>query len=325
MLLAALFLVGTTAVPVAAQTRLEFTEIHMAMSVRIVVYAQDGPDAREAVRAAFRRVVELEDILSHFRPQSELRRLEAAAPGEWVRVGPELLHVLGVALGVAEATGGAFDPTVGPLVELWREAREAGRSPAPEELDAARARTGWHRVELDTTLSAARLTRSGIRFDLGGAAKGYILEAALSELSARGFPRALVEAGGDLVVGEPPPGRPGWRVAVPGADPELAERASRLTGAALATSGADARHLEVEGVRHTHIIDPRTGLGVTHGYTAHVIAADAATADALATALSVLGPEGLALVRQRFPGVQASVLGPAPGRLGRACPTPDGG
>lgn len=309
-LLLALSLLGTNAPTLGAQVRLEFTEVHMAMPLRIVVYAEDRAQARQAVRAAFRRVVKLEDILSHFRPQSELRRLEAAPAREWVEVSPELFGVLVRGLEVARATEGGFDPTVGPLVELWRGARASGRLPDVEAIESARARTGWCHMELDRARNTVRLAKSGMRLDLGGVAKGYILESALSVLTEHGFPRALVEAGGDVVVGEAPPGRPGWHVEVGASGSALAERASGLTHAALATSGAEAQYMEVDGTRYSHVIDPRTGLGVTTPYVAHVIAGDAGTADALATALTVLGPEGVAAIRERFPGVMASVHPP---------------
>ena len=129
-----------------------------------------------------------------------------------------------------------------------------------------------------------------MRLDLGGIAKGYILQQALGAMVPLGVTQALVEAGGDIVVGDAPPGRDGWRIDVAGSDAVFAARAARLTNAALATSGPTAQFVEIDGVRYSHVVDPRTGMGLTNGVTARVIARDGATADALATALTVAGP-----------------------------------
>jgi FAD:protein FMN transferase len=312
-------------VPVRQDLRHEYTAVHMDMPVRIVLYAPAGV-AAAAARSAFDRIAALEDILSDYRPQSELRRLEQRA-GEWVPVSEELFAVLERALFVARLSGGAYDPTVAPLVELWREARRTGRMPHAAALDAARARVGWQRVELDSARSAVRL-HAGTRLDVGGIAKGWVLQDALRVLREHGAARALVEAGGDIVVGAAPPGRSGWRIDVPGSAGDgdahapsaaggdhadgpgaFAARAAALVNAALATSGDAAQFVDIDGVRYSHVVDPRTGIGVTHRRTVHVIAADAALADALATALGVLGVEAAARVLAAFPDVVIRAAG----------------
>jgi thiamine biosynthesis lipoprotein len=282
-------LLGIGATPLAAQVRHEYSEVHMGMAVRIVLHAPDDRAARAGARAAFDRIATLERILTDYRPQSELRRLQERTR-QWVPVSAELFAVLDRALDLARATDGAFDPTVGPLVGLWRAARTSGRLPGPAPLDSARALVGWRHLALDTTRRAARLALPGMRLDLGAVAKGFILQDALRVLRERGLRSALLEAGGDIVVGDAPPGRDGWRIETPGADHAFAARAAALVNAALATSGPAAQFVEIEGVRYSHVVDPRTGLGLTNGITARVIAPDAATADALATAFSVLGP-----------------------------------
>jgi thiamine biosynthesis lipoprotein len=141
-----------------------------------------------------------------------------------------------------------------------------------------------------------------MRLDLGGIAKGYILEAALHSLRERGTQAALIEAGGDIVVGAPPPGKTGWRIDVPGAGRAFATRAAALRHTALATSGATFQYLERNGTRYSHIIDPRTGLAVTRPILVRVIANDAAVADAIATALSV-DPTAADRLKHHFPDV----------------------
>jgi thiamine biosynthesis lipoprotein len=278
----------------------------MGMPVRIRLYAANGRTAESAARAAFARIAALDQMMSDYRPDSELTRLDEAGDA-WSVASPELFSVLRRAVEIARATDGAFDPTVGPLVRIWREARVTGRMPDRPMLDAARARVGWHRIAFDVPRRAIRLELPGMQLDLGGIAKGFILQEALTSLRAQGVRRALVEAGGDIVVGDAPPGRQGWRIDAAGARPEFIERAERLANAALATSGPTAQFLEIDGVRYSHVIDPRTGVGLTNQVTARVIAPDGATADALATALTVLGKEGAAKVLPRFPHVVASI------------------
>jgi thiamine biosynthesis lipoprotein len=211
------------------------------------------------------------------------------------------------AVAIARASDGAFDPTIGPLVAIWRVARQSKALPDPAELARARTLVGWRLLQLDPANQTIRLNKRGMRLDLGGIAKGYILQEAIATLRTHGTPRAMVEAGGDIVAGEPPPDRTGWRIDVPGTSVEFRARATALTNAALSTSGATAQFVVIDGTRYSHIVDPRTGLGVTNGFLAHVIAADAATADAIATALTVLGVEGSRGLLPQFPGVLASV------------------
>lgn len=278
----------------------------MGMPVRIVLHADTKDVAERAARAAFERVARLDAMLSDYRPDSELNQLSATS-GEWTPVSTDLLVVLARARQIAEHSDGAFDPTVGPLTALWRETRKTGRLPTPAAVEDARARVGWRLLSLDLTNQAVRLDRSGMRLDLGGIAKGYILQEALRVLTAQGTPRAMLEAGGDIVVGDAPPGKPGWSIDVPGAWPVFVKRASELTHAALATSGSTSQFVLIDGVRHSHVIDPRTGLSVTHDLTTSVIAGDGATADALATAIGVLGSAKAASVLSKYPDATAAM------------------
>jgi thiamine biosynthesis lipoprotein len=290
----------------SAPGRYEFTEVHMAIPVRVVLYADADSIARPAARAAFARIAALDNMMSDYRPQSEVRRLESR-PGEWQVVSPELFAVVARAIHVARVTDGAFDPTVGPVVAVWREARRSGRLPPPARLDSAKRLVGWRRVGLDSARQAVNLG-SGIRLDLGGIAKGYIIQEALDILRSRGVPKALIEAGGDIVVGDAPPGTSGWTIDAPDASPAMAAALAAITNSSIATSGPAAQYVIIDDIRYSHVVDPRTGKALTTGRTARVVARDGATADALATALTVLGAEaGRALVARLFPGVRAEV------------------
>ena len=279
----------------------------MGVEVRIALYAPDDARARAAARVAFDRVAGLENIMSDYRPKSEIRRL-TETPDEWVPVSDDLFRVLSRAVDVASATDGAFDPTIGPLVVLWREARRLHRLPADSALDAARTLVDWRRITLDTAGQRVRIHGAGVRLDLGGIAKGDAVQQAVFALRSAGIASALVEAGGDIAVGDAPPGQPGWRIDVPGGDSLVRARASAISNAVVSTSGPGFQFLELGGVRYSHVVDPRTGIGLTSAAQATVIASDGALADALSTALTALGAGGAKLLMHRYPGVIACVV-----------------
>jgi len=190
-----------------------------------------------------------------------------------------------------------------PVVQLWRRARRTVQLPDPARLAAARQLVGIRHLTLDAGQSPrlrAGLARPGMRIDLGGIAKGYAAQEALGELARQGVPRALVAIGGDIAVGEPPPGENGWRIDVAplaGQKGPLAgtkwkpELQLSLRNAAVSTSGDAEQAVVINGVRYSHIVDPRTGIGLRGQRSVTVVAGHGATADALATTLCILGPE----------------------------------
>jgi len=291
--------------------RFEFTRPEMGVPFRIVLYAPNVADAEAAAIAAFARIEQLNDILSDYDTDSELSRLSrTAGEGRAVPVNEDLWFVLTHSQEMAARSDGAFDITVGPVMNLWRKARREKKLPRPDSLTNARAAVGWRKLELDTRQQTAMLLVPDMKLDLGGIAKGYALDEALKTLRARGVTRALVTGGGDMVAGEPPPGQKGWRIEVAPLDVTNAPPARfvSLRNAALATSGDVFQHVEIDRRRYSHIVDPRTGLGLTDHSLVTVIARDGTTADALATAVSVLGPElGLKLI-ESTPGAAALLV-----------------
>lgn len=271
----------------------------------ITVYAPDQATAERACSAAFERIAELEQMMSDYRPDSELMRLCAKAGGPPVRVSEELYFVLKRAVELSRRTEGAFDVTVGPLVQLWRRARRTGQFPTEEELQEAKGRVGYEKMVLNDAQRTVQLLVPGMRLDLGGIAKGYALDQALRVLQRYGIRRALLEAGGDIVAGLAPPGTAGWRIGVANASPE--RRWVYLALGAISSSGDTEQYVEYQGKRYSHIIDPRTGWGVSTRVAATVIARDGITSDSLATALCVLGKErGMRLIRA-VPGARAYI------------------
>lgn len=303
---AALVLLALASSSPAAQ-RFEFEEPHMGTLVRLVLFAPDPRVASAAARAALDRVGELDAALSDYRDSSEVSRLGRAAGGPPVRVGPDLFAVLERAQDVGRRSGGAFDVTVGPLVRLWRRTLRTGDWPDPARRAEALSCVGIDKMHLDPVERTVRLDRAGMRIDLGGIAKGYAGDQALRVLRARQVSSALIAVGGDVVAGDAPPGEGGWVVAVEPDDETGARESLLLRRAAVSTSGDREQWVERDGVRYSHILDPRTGIGLSGRRRATVVAAEGVTADSLATAACVLGiPEAVALV-ESTPGAEAIV------------------
>lgn len=275
----------------------------MGVQARVVVYASDAAEADRAIALAFHRLDELEQVMSDYRPDSELMRLCARAGSGPIPVSPDLRLVLGSARAIALATDGAFDPTLGPLTALWREARRTLQPTDPSALDSARARTGWRHVAIDSDAQTVALAIPGMKLDLGGIGKGRGALAARAAMKAFNVPCAMVALGGDIALGDAPPGTTGWRITIGDTG-----RTVTLANTCISTSGDTEQFIEIEGVRYSHILDPATGLGLTRRIQATVIAPDGATADALATALCVLGRERAAETLARCPGVEALIV-----------------
>lgn len=284
-------LIGCSAPPPAA-SRFEFSRLAMGVEARIVLFAPSIDCAAPAADSAFAEIERLEASFSDWSPASELSQLAERAGAGPVAVSPDLLDVLRRAAEISAATDGAFDVTVGPLVRLWREARRARALPAEADLERARALVGWRLVELDPARGTVALARPGMRLDLGGIGKGYACQRALDLLAARGCERALVQMGGDIACGAPPPGHAGWGI-------EVAGDRRYLRDVAVATSGDAEQHVEIDGVRYSHVVDPRTGIGLTTRVLVTITAPDGATADALATAAGMLDAERLRAALER--------------------------
>jgi len=293
-----------------ALERFQFTRTEMAVPVKIVLYAPDGAAASRAADAAFARIRQLNGILSDYDPESELRRLgSAAAEGKAVPVSEDLWRVLSAAQTLSQRSEGAFDVTVGPVVRLWRRARRNYQMPSPERLEAARELVGYQLLRLDPSTHAVELLKPGMSLDVGGIAKGYASDEALTVLRELGIARALVATAGDISLGDPPPGKTGWRIGIAQLQPDQPpSRIVLLSRMAISTSGDAWQYVEIGGRRYSHIVDPRTGLGLTDRSGVTVVAPNGMLADGLATTLSVLGPQkGLKLVEDT-PGAAALIV-----------------
>jgi FAD:protein FMN transferase len=285
-----------------ALERYTFTEPHMGTTVRIALYAPDAATAKKAAKAAFARIAELNKIMSDYDPDSELMRLCKQAGGEAAPVSLDLFRVLQEAEKYAKLSDGAFDVSIGPVVRLWRKARKTGMMPSADAIKLALARVDYRKIQLDPRGRMVRLLLMGMLLDLGGIAKGYAADAALAVLREHGITRALVGLGGDIAVGEAPPGKAGWRIAIAplkGAD-EPPRHHLLLKNAGISTAGDMHQAVEIDGKRYSHIIDPQTGIGLVGRRSATVVAPNATTSDGLDTAMCVLGPErGMAMIEKQ--------------------------
>ncbi len=298
---------GCTSTDQSRLQRFEYSQAQMGLDFRMTLYAPDEAMAQAAAAAAYARIAELNRVLSDYDPDSELSRLsQSSGTGEGRTVGPDLWPILEAGQLLAHQSGGAFDLTVGPSVNLWRRARRQQALPSTELLAEMRARVGYTNLLLDARQRRAQLTQPDMRLDAGGIAKGFALDEALVVLRRKGIPRAMIHAGGDMIFGQPPPGRKGWLVELPGTgltNPPVLSLAHQ----ALATSGDLSQFVEIDGVRYSHIVDPRTGIGLTNRALVNVIAPHGITADSLATAFSVLGPAGLPALLPLYPDVHCQM------------------
>ncbi len=278
------------------------------VEARIVLYSEDERTAKRAAQAAFGRMNDLDAVLSDYRCESELMRVCRASGGPPIRVSDDLFRILVQADEIATLSYGAFDPSVGPLVQLWREARRTGEQPSKATTAEAMRRVGWSQISLDPQHRTVQLAVPNMQLDLGGIGKGFAVDEAIAVLVEAGVRRCLVDLGGDIATGDPPPGKSAWTVAVT-SDPRRNDLTRiLLSRMGIATSADTEQFVQIGSERFSHIIDPRTGLPLTSRIAVTVIAPDAATADALASAISVLGPDdGLALL-ESFPLSSARIV-----------------
>lgn len=290
-----------------AQTRYTFTHPQMGTMFRLVLYSSDSINAQKAANEAFNRVDALNDCLSDYLPESESNRLCKNA-GTWTPVSDDLWNMLAMSNDFSKKTGCAFDVTVGPVTRLWRRARHRSELPSDAEIKEAVEKTGYQNIRMRRRGKKVLLRKQGMQLDFGGIAQGYAADECLKILKKHGNARALADAGGDIALGDPPPGEEGWMVEVPyGMTNDGMQIPVGMTNVGITTSGATYRYLEVNGVRYSHIVDPRTGRALTQRVLVTVQGPDALTADVWATALSVLGLEGWEKLKKKHPELKVTL------------------
>lgn len=273
--------------PTQSLSRFSYVQLQMAMPMRITVWAESESHAQSACKRAFTRAAELVKIFSDYDESSEIRRLLNAKIGEAQSVSPDLMTVVKFSQELCRKSEGAFNPTAGPVIRLWRTARKTSQMPDASDLDYQLKKIGFDKLEIGTESNTITLHCDDAELDFGAVAKGYIGDQVIAELRKNGIQISYYEAGGDIVLGDAPPQSSGWQIDV-GSDAQGAVKTLPLKNCAISTSGDSAQFIDIDGTRYSHVVDPRTGVGVTSGKTAFVIAPNGMHSDALATVGCIL-------------------------------------
>jgi thiamine biosynthesis lipoprotein len=280
----------------------------MGTTVEIKARGEDGPRTQAAINEAYDEIARIEALMSHWRDDSDLARVNAGAGRTPVKVPPEMLEVVKRAIGVSRVTGGTFDITVESVSRLWRIEEEEPRIPKPEEIEGALGQVGYRHIHIDEEKGTIYLDQPGVRIGLGGIAKGYAVDRAMGKLRVRGIRSAMIAAGGDMAL-QGRDGQAPWRIAIK--DPRRPWRnigwfhASDTT---VHTSGDYERFTTLKGKRYHHILDPRRGYPASGAQAVTLVTPDGTLGDALCTGVFVLGAtEGLRLV-ESLPEVDALVI-----------------
>ena len=304
LVLAVLFsltLIQRSGISLPDQRPFRQTKAMMGTLVEITVI----PAHEQAIQEAFAAIKRVNNLMSIHREDSEISILNKEGQA---LLSPSTLEVIRKALKFSELTGGSFDITCKPLMNLWRRARKEKRIPSEEEIKEALSLVGWEKIILKE--NQVSLKKKGMQIDLGGIAKGYAVDRAIEALRKKGIRQALVNIGGDIyALGDGPRGE-GWLVGIQ--DPrkmgEILE-IIKIKDQAVATSGDYRKYFTLEGRRFSHIVDPDTGLTVQDvPISVTIIGPDAITTDALTTGIFVLGPEeGMKLI-ESLPGIEGMII-----------------
>ncbi len=282
----------------------QFSAQKMGTTFRLVFFHSSASEARELAELAFQEIDSLNMILSDYLPDSEINRLSASAGnGNSIPVSDDLWNVLLTAQEISTKSNGAFDISIGPLSKLWRRAFRRGEFPDWNKIQQAKALVNFRWIKLNLNKQEVTLEKSGMRLDLGGIAKGYTVDQTLTLLREHGVTAAVVDGGGDIrITGQPPDGH-NWKI-------QGIEDLIFKQDQAFASSGDTYRYLEWQGIKYSHIIDPRNGLGVSKGTQTVVMAPTCMLADALASAINIMGVENAEKLLKYFGAKLVNVPSP---------------
>lgn len=287
----------------------------MGTDFTLYLYAPDSAAADREAERVFAIIDDTEQLLSNYRPDSELSRINREAGHHAVTTDPETVRFLSASLAWSARSEGAFDITVGRLMKAWGFFRSSGHVPTEAELVPVRAVTGWQRVVLNAQTRSVRFTINGVELDPGGIGKGFAVDEAVSALRADHVAAALLSAGSSTLYGlGAPPGTSGWLVRVP--DPLHAGESLatvRLRNTSLSPANCSEKHFVTDGHLYCHIMDPRTLRPVEDRLQATAIVPSATDSDALSNAVFVLDHAGRARLMRSLPATdRALIVLPAP-------------
>lgn len=282
----------------------------MGTIVEIILIGDNQKKAEKSALQAFQEIRRIEQLMSPTIEKSDVFRINQSAGRKWVRVSPETFYVIKKSIEISEQSDGGFDITVGPLIKLWQKAREKEEPPSKEDLGRSLGLVGFRNIMISPD-GKILLKREEMSIDLGGIAKGYAVDRAFELLKGMGYRNLIVNAGGDLKVGGMKFGEP-WSIGIRDPrDPRDQEKLIakiKLTKGAIATSGDYEKYFISQGKRYHHILNPKDGLPAEGCRSVSVLCEEGILADALATAIFVLGPEkGLSLC-QRTKGTDCLII-----------------
>ena len=269
-----------------------FSEKCMGTDFKIIIDDTNESTCQKVAKKAFEEAHRLNNIFSDYLADSEASVLSASSfndqDDEYLEISAELLKVLKFSRELSKDTSGDFDITIGPASRLWRIARFRESLPGPDKIKNALTRIGFNKILFHPSENKVRLDHKGMLLDFGGIAKGFAGDQMLTLLKDSGLNRCLIDAGGDLIIGQAPKGKPGWRVKIGGEKhPELPSLS--LSNCAVATSGDTEQFAIIRGKAYSHIINPHTGIGLNTRAQVTVIAKNGMIADSLASAALVSG------------------------------------
>jgi thiamine biosynthesis lipoprotein len=282
----------------------------MGTIAHILVVADSRQQGRDAIETAFAEIRDIESRMSDYDADSLLSQVNRQAFTAPVPVDDDLFEVLSAAIYYSRLSDGAFDVTVGPVVQLWRRAKTSGVAPSPEQLQQAHQAVGYENLLLDAEHKTVRFAKDGMALDLGGIGKGFAVDKALDILRSAGLKGGMVDIGGNLrCFGMPPHNAPHWLIGLQDPiHPENVLLRLKMDDRAVATSGDYQRFVMIDGQKHSHIVNPATADSARDLSSVTIITDAAMAADALATAVSVLGTEkGLALI-ESVPETEAILI-----------------
>lgn len=274
-------------------TRFEYSQPHMGTTFRIVFYDRSKEHADAAAEKVWKLVTSLNAKFTDYEDKSELTQLCMKAGTGPVPVSKEMFEILKKSQEVAKLSRGTFDVTAGPMIQLWRISRREKKLPPQDKVDEAKNYVGYQRLTLHEEGQHVSLEKKGMRLDLGGIGKGYTADKVLELLRAEGIPSAMLVAGGDVAVSKKPPGSEGWKVEIwpNGKRKDKLPKQLLMEDMAVSTSGDAEQFVLIDGKKYSHLVDTRTGLGITGSSGATVVAKKGIDADAHTKMVAILGPE----------------------------------
>lgn len=284
----------------AQEKRYTFERGLMGSPFRIIIYSNNDSTANKAAQSAFKRIEDLNVSLSDYRDDSEINAVSAQSGiDKWISVSKDLFDILYISDDISKKTNGAFDATLGPIVQEWRRGTRKGYFPDADLIKNALAKTGYQKIKFDKKTQSIQLKDKGMRLDIGGLGKGYAADEAVKVLKSYGIKSGMIDAGGKLALMDAPPGEKGWKIVISSGRDSI--ETIEYSNVGMATSGPTYRYLEYNGKRYSHIVDPKTGIGLLYHVRTTVISPTSVEADALATAFSVSGIKEGKKYLKRFP------------------------